>query len=497
MTELTHLTIKSAIESLEKKEFSSAELVQAHIDATEKARHLNAFITETPEIALEQAKASDARRAKGEAGPLDGIPLAIKDMYCTKGVRTTAASNILHNFVPPYESTVTDKLFNAGAVMIGKSNTDEFAMGTTTESSAFGNTINPWKRKGDNTDLIPGGSSGGSAAAVAARMAMGGTGTDTGGSIRQPAAMCGIAGIRPTYGRCSRWGIIAYASSFDQAGVLARTVEDCALLLQNMSGFDPKDSTSADIPVPDFPAATRTGDVKGLKVGVPKEFRVEGMPEIIEKNWQKGAQWLKDQGAEVVDISLPHTKYALPAYYILVPSEASSNLARFDGVRYGLREHDDPETLLDMYERTRASGFGDETKRRIMLGTFTLSAGYYDAYYVKAQRVRRLIQQDFLKAFEKVDVILTPPTPSAAYPIGENDDDPIAMYLNDVFTVPLNLAGLPGMSVPSILTPEGLPLGLQVIGKPWDEATVLKTARAIERAAGFNAMPSSVQTGAA
>jgi aspartyl-tRNA(Asn)/glutamyl-tRNA(Gln) amidotransferase subunit A len=487
MTDLTNLTIAEALNGLTKKDFTSEELTQAHIDAMAGAKSLNAFITETPELALEQAKESDKRRADGKAGDLDGIPIAMKDLFCTKDVQTTAASHILEGFIPQYESTVSQKLKDAGTIMLGKANLDEFAMGSSNTTSYFGNVISPWKRNdGSNAELVPGGSSGGSAAAVAARIAMGATGTDTGGSIRQPAAFCGIAGIKPTYGRCSRWGVVAFASSLDQPGAFARNTEDCALLLQAMSGFDPKDSTSADIDAPDFSAAL-TGDVKGLKIGIPKEYRVDGMPEEIEKMWQDGIAMMKDAGAEIVDVSLPHTKYALPVYYVIAPAECSSNLARYDGVRYGLRV--EGKDLNETYENTRAEGFGEEVKRRIMIGTYALSSGYYDAYYIKAQKVRRLISEDFMKAYEQCDVLLTPTAPSAAFAIGENEDDPIKMYLNDVFTVPASLAGLPGMSVPTGLNAQGLPLGLQIIGKPWDEATVLRASQVLEKASGFNAMP--------
>ena len=489
MTNLTDLTIADALIGLDGKDFTAVELTQAHIDAGNAAKDLNAYITETPDVALEQAKASDERRAAGNAGALDGIPLAIKDLFCTDGTQTTAASHILEGFVPPYESTVTSNLFGDGAVMLGKANLDEFAMGSANTTSYYGNVINPWKAEGSDADLVPGGSSGGSAAAVAARIAMGATGTDTGGSIRQPAAFCGISGMKPTYGRCSRWGTIAFASSLDQAGTFARTVEDNALLLQSMAGYDPKDSTSANIEVPDF-AAALTGDVKGLKVGIPKEYKVDGMPTEIEKLWEDGIAMLREAGAEPVEISLPHTKYALPTYYIIAPAECSSNLARYDGVRYGQRVEDD--NLNRMYEKTRAEGFGDEVKRRIMIGTYALSAGYYDAYYIKAQKVRRLIAQDFEKAYEQCDVILTPTAPSAAFAIGENEDDPIKMYLNDVFTVPASLAGLPGMSVPAGLDANGLPLGLQILGKAWDEETVLRTSDVIEKAANFTAKPQSI-----
>ncbi len=492
--DLLSLTIADAVTALKKKEFSAVELTKAHLAQMEAHRHLNAYITETPELALEQAAASDARLTKGEGGALEGIPLGIKDLYCTKGVRTTAGSKILGNFVPQYESTVSQKLLDAGAITLGKLNLDEFAMGSSNTTSAYGNVISPWKRtNGDNRDLVPGGSSGGSAAAVSALMCMGATGTDTGGSIRQPAAFTGISGIKPTYGRCSRWGIVAYASSLDQAGPFARTVEDCALMLNTMAGYDPKDSTSANIPVPDYTKAL-IPDMKGLKVGIPKEYRADGMPAEIEALWQQGIDWLKDAGAEIIDISLPHTKYALPTYYVIAPAEASSNLARYDGVRYGLRI--DGENLNDTYERTRGEGFGREVKRRIMTGTYVLSAGYYDAYYTKAQKVRRLISDDFTKAYEKCDIILTPATPSEAFAIGENEDDPIKMYLNDLFTVTVNLAGLPGMTVPTGLSANGLPLGLQLIGKAWGEETVFRAGCVLEQAAQFKALPQLVMKAA-
>ena len=483
---LTDLTLTAARDGLKAKKFSASELTRAHIAAVEKAKPLNAYITETPELALQQALASDARLAKGEGGALEGLPLGIKDLFATKGVRTTAASKILGNFVPRYESTVTAKLLAAGAVTLGKTNLDEFAMGSSNMTSAFGPVENPWRRKGDNRPLVPGGSSGGSAAAVAARTCLGATGTDTGGSIRQPAAFCGIVGIKPTYGRCSRWGIVAFASSLDQAGPFARTVRDCAVLLQVMSGHDPKDSTSADLPVPDFEAAL-TGDIRGLRIGIPQEYRMDGMSAEIEALWQKGIAWLKDAGAMPVEISLPHTKYALPAYYILAPAEASSNLARYDGVRYGVRVPG--QTIEEMYENTRAEGFGKEVRRRVLIGTYVLSAGYYDAYYLKAQKVRALIARDFTEAFKSVDAILTPTAPSAAFAMGEKSDDPIAMYLNDVFTVTTNLAGLPGISVPAGLSSDGLPLGLQVIGKTFDEATVLRVGDVLERQAKFTTTP--------
>jgi aspartyl-tRNA(Asn)/glutamyl-tRNA(Gln) amidotransferase subunit A len=484
---LTDMTIAEAGAALAAKKISAVELTAAHNEAIAALNpRLNAFITTTPELALEQAKAADARIAAGSAGPLTGIPLAIKDLFCTAGIRTTAASNILRPFVPPYESTVTQQLLDAGTVFLGKVNLDEFAMGSANITSAYGTVENPWKRNGSDAKLVPGGSSGGSAAAVAARLAMGATGTDTGGSIRQPAAFTGLAGIKPTYGRCSRYGIVAFSSSLDQAGPMARTVEDCAILLQAMAGFDPKDSTSAERALPDFRAAAK-GSVKGKKIGIPAEYRMDGMSPEILALWEQGIAWLKAEGAEVRDISLPHTKYGLPVYYIVAPAEASSNLARYDGVRFGARI--DGEDLIDMYERTRAAGFGAEVKRRIMIGTYVLSAGYYDAYYLRAQKIRALILRDFEIAFADVDAILTPTAPSAAFGLGEKMDDPVTMYLNDVFTVPASLAGVPAMSVPAGLNAEGLPLGLQVIGKHFDEETVLAVSAALERAAGFSALP--------
>lgn len=487
MTAPTEFTLAEARAALAAKRISARELAQAHLDAIERLKDLNAFITVTPERALADAAAADARIARGEARPLEGIPLAIKDLFCTTGIRSTAASRILGNFIPPYESTVSAKLWAAGAVCLGKTNLDEFAMGSSNTTSAFGNVVNPWRRRGDNRDLVPGGSSGGSAAAVAARLCLGATATDTGGSIRQPAAVTGTVGIKPTYGRCSRWGIVAFASSLDQAGPIARTVRDAAILLREMSGHDPKDSTSADVAVPDFEAVLDQG-VKGLRIGVPKEYRLDGMAPEIEALWQQGIAWLKDAGATIHDISLPHTRYALPTYYIVAPAEASSNLARYDGVRYGLRV-EEGESLDDLYEATRGAGFGAEVRRRILIGTYVLSAGYYDAYYLKAQKVRALIQRDFDEAYRSVDAILTPATPSSAFAIGEKQDDPVTMYLNDVFTVPANLAGLPGISVPSGLDASGLPLGLQVLGRAFDEETVLRVAAAIEAAAGFDALP--------
>jgi aspartyl-tRNA(Asn)/glutamyl-tRNA(Gln) amidotransferase subunit A len=486
MSELTSLTLRQALDGLASKAFSSAELTQAHVEAVEAARALNAYVAETPEKALEMARASDARRARGEAGPLDGAPLGIKDLFCTEGVSSTAASKILGGFRPTYESTVTANLWRDGAVMLGKLNMDEFAMGSSNETSAYGPVINPWRKQGSNTDLTPGGSSGGSGAAVAAELCLGATATDTGGSIRQPAAFTGTVGIKPTYGRCSRWGVVAFASSLDQAGPMARTVEDTAILLKSMAGHDPKDSTSLPIEVPDFPAFVGKS-VKGLRVGVPKEYRAEGMPAEIEALWRKGCDWLRDAGCEIVEVSLPNTKYALPAYYIIAPAEASSNLARYDGMRYGLRV--DGGSLLDTYEDTRAAGFGAEVKRRILIGTYVLSAGYYDAYYLKALKVRRRIAEDFDAAFEKVDALLTPTAPSAAFQLGENADDPVAMYLNDIFTVTVNLAGLPGMSVPAGLDASGLPLGLQLIGRALDEGTLFSLGGAIEKAADFRTRP--------
>jgi aspartyl-tRNA(Asn)/glutamyl-tRNA(Gln) amidotransferase subunit A len=486
MAALTDLTVAAALDGLGRGDFTSRELTEAHLAAMAKARALNAFITETPERAIAMAEASDARRRKGTTGAMDGIPVAIKDLFCTDGVLTTAGSHILDGFEPPYESTVTANLWRAGAVMLGKANMDEFAMGSSNLTSHYGAVVNPWKRKGDATALVPGGSSGGSAAAVAARIAMAATGTDTGGSIRQPASFCGIVGLKPTYGRCSRWGIVAFASSLDQAGPFARTVEDVAIMLGAMAGHDPKDSTSADMPLPDFRAAL-AGGVRGMKIGIPREYRIDGMPADIEKLWQQGRDWLKAAGAEIVDISLPHTKYALPTYYIIAPAEASSNLARYDGVRFGLRV--EGKSLNDMYELTRQAGFGAEVKRRILIGTYVLSAGYYDAYYLKAQKLRSLIARDFTQAFDRVDAILTPTAPNAAFATDARMDDPVQMYLNDVFTVTVNLAGLPGLSVPAGLSVEGLPLGLQVIGRPFDEATVLKVGRALEDAAAFDGRP--------
>jgi aspartyl-tRNA(Asn)/glutamyl-tRNA(Gln) amidotransferase subunit A len=483
MSELTALTIAAARDGLKQKKFSAAELADAHLAAMEKARSLNAYVLETPERALAMAKASDARIGRGDAGPLEGVPLAIKDLFCTEGVRTTACSHILDNFVPTYESTVSANLWRDGAVLLGKTNNDEFAMGSSNETSFLGTVTSPWRRKGSNTPLVPGGSSGGSAAAVAAQLCLGATGTDTGGSIRQPAAFTGIVGIKPTYGRCSRWGIVAFASSLDQAGPFARTVRDTAIMMRSMAGHDPKDTTSVDVPVPDYEAAVGKS-VKGKRIGIPKEYRIDGMPVEIEKLWEQGRAWLKAAGAELIEVSLPHTKYALPAYYIVAPAEASSNLARYDGVRYG--ERVPGRDITSMYENTRADGFGKEVRRRIMIGTYVLSAGYYDAYYLRAQKVRTLIKKDFEDCFGNgIDAMLTPATPSAAFGIGEKGGaDPIEMYLNDVFTVTVNMAGLPGIAVPAGLDGQGLPLGLQLIGRPFDEETLFSLGQVIEDAAG-------------
>ncbi|GHF25837.1 glutamyl-tRNA(Gln) amidotransferase subunit A [Kordiimonas sediminis] len=486
MTDLTKLKISEARDLLAKGELSARELTEAHITAVEGFDALNAYIVQTPEKALEMADAADAKIKAGEQKGMTGIPVGIKDLFCTKGVETTACSHILNGFKPEYESTVTQNLWDDGAVMLGKLNMDEFAMGSSNETSYYGPVKNPW-RKGD-VDTVPGGSSGGSVASVAGFAAMGATASDTGGSIRQPASFTGTFGIKPTYGRCSRYGMVAFASSLDQAGTITRSVRDGAIMLESISGFDPKDSTSIDMAVPNFEAAL-TGDIRGMKVGIPQEYHLAGMPGEIEALWHKGIEWMKEAGAEVVDINLPHTKYALPTYYIVAPAEASSNLARYDGVRYGLRETPENGGLIDMYEATRAAGFGDEVKRRIMIGTYVLSAGYYDAYYLKAQKVRQLISDDFARAFEQCDVILTPTAPSAAFAFGEKTDDPLAMYLNDVFTVPASLAGLPGSSVPAGLDADGLPLGLQVLGKPWDEETVLKVSEVIEKAAAITAAP--------
>ncbi len=481
------LSLAAARDGLRRRAFSATELTRAHIDAIEAHNPaLNAFITPTPEVALAHAAAADVALASGDAGPLTGLPIANKDLFCTEGTRTTAGSRILEPFIPPYDSTVTANLRRDGAVFLGKTNLDEFAMGSSNITSAYGPVTSPWTRRGDNRPLVPGGSSGGSAAAVAAGLCLGATATDTGGSIRQPAAFSGIAGVKPTYGRCSRWGIVAFASSLDQAGPMARTVEDCAILLGSMAGFDPKDSTSAQQPVPDFAAACRRG-VKGLRIGIPREYRSDGMAPEIAAMWEQGLAWLRDAGAETVDVSLPHTKYGLATYYIVAPAEASSNLARYDGVRYGARV--DGADLIELYERTRAAGFGAEVQRRIMIGTYVLSAGYYDAYYLRAQKVRALILRDFTEVFRGVDALLTPTAPSGAFALGEKMDDPVTMYLNDVWTVPASMAGIPGMSVPAGLDGQGLPLGLQVLGRPFDEETVFAVGAAIERAAGFTARP--------
>ena len=487
MADPTDLSIAEARKALERKELSAIELAHAHIDAIERANEaLNAFVLTTPERALDAARESDARIGKGEARPLEGIPVGIKDLFATKGVRTTACSHILDGFTPTYESTVSANLWTAGAVMLGKLNNDEFAMGSSNETSYYGPVVNPWRRKGSNAKLVPGGSSGGSSAAVAARLCMGATATDTGGSIRQPAAVTGTVGIKPTYGRCSRWGIVAFASSLDQAGPIARSVQDAAILLKAMASHDPKDTTSVDAPVPDYEAAVTLG-VKGLIIGIPTEYRVPGMAAEIDALWAQGVKWLEAVGAKIKQVSLPHTKYALPSYYIVAPAEASSNLARYDGVRYGLRQPG--KDVISLYENTRSVGFGAEVKRRILIGTYVLSAGYYDAYYLKAQKVRSLIKRDFDTAFQEVDVILTPTTPSPAFALGEKSGDPVEMYLNDIFTVTVNMAGLPGMSVPAGLSSEGTPLGLQLIGRPFDEETLFRTARAIEEAAGPLAKP--------
>ena len=483
MTELTKLTIAEARDGLALKRFSANELAAAHLAAMERARALNAFVLETPERAQAMAAEADAQIARGTARPLEGIPLAIKDMFCTAGVRSTACSHILDRFVPPYESTVSAQLWRDGAVLLGKTNNDEFAMGSSNETSCFGPVVSPWRRRGSNVDLVPGGSSGGSAAAVAAHLALGATGTDTGGSIRQPAAFTGIVGLKPTYGRCSRWGIVAFASSLDQAGPFTRTVRDASILLRSMAGHDPKDTTSADRPVPNYEDAVGR-PVKGLRIGIPKEYRVEGMSDEIEGLWEAGRAWLKAAGAELVEVSLPHTKYALPAYYIVNPAEASSNLARYDGMRYGLRVPG--RDITDTYEKTRAEGFGKEVRRRVMIGAYVLSAGYYDAYYLRAQKVRTLIRRDFENCFaDGVDALLTPSTPTAAFGVGEKGGaDPVEMYLNDVFTVTVNMAGLPGISIPAGLDGQGLPLGLQLIGRPFDEETLFSLGQVIEDAAG-------------
>ncbi|WP_298851457.1 Asp-tRNA(Asn)/Glu-tRNA(Gln) amidotransferase subunit GatA [uncultured Sphingomonas sp.] len=489
MTALTDLGVAALRDGVRDGDFTAREVATAFIDAVARAKALNAFLVETPDHALAAADAADKARADKALKPLSGVPIGMKDLFCTKGVETTAASAILGGFTPTYESAVSANLFAAGAGMLGKLNMDQFAMGSSNETSAFGNVISPWRRNdGGNAPLAPGGSSGGSSSAVSARLCPAATGTDTGGSIRQPAAFTGISGIKPTYGRCSRWGTIAFASSLDQAGPMARDVRDCAIMLQNMAGFDPKDATSLDLPVPNWEAAL-SSDFKGKKVGIPREYRLEGIDPDIDAMWDAGIAMLKDAGAEVVEISLPHTKYALPAYYIIAPAEASSNLARYDGVRYGLRDLPQGAGLQDMYAATRAEGFGPEVKRRIMIGTYVLSAGFYDAYYTQAQKVRALIARDFDRAWEQCDLLLAPTAPSAAFALGEKSADPIAMYLNDVFTVPSSLAGLPAMSVPGGLDGQGLPLGLQVIGRALDEQSVLNAGLAIEQRAGFSARP--------
>ena len=492
MADLLSLSAVEARAALDAGEVSAPELSGAYLAAIEETGALNNYVAVTADKAMEMAEASQARIKAGEAGLIEGIPVGVKDLFCTAGVASTACSKILEGFTPTYESTVTANLWREGGVMLGKINCDEFAMGSANETSAFGPAVNPWQAA-DGADLVPGGSSGGSASAVAARSALLATGTDTGGSIRQPAAFCGVVGMKPTYGRCSRWGIVAFASSLDQAGPFSRTVADNALMMQAMASHDLKDSTSADTPLPDLMAALDKG-VKGMKIGVPSEYVMDGMDGEVVALWEKGQAWLRDAGAELVEISLPHTKYALPAYYIIAPAEASSNLARYDGVRYGLRVEAD--SLDDMYGETRAAGFGDEVQRRIMIGTYVLSAGYYDAYYLKAQKVRRLIKQDFDTAYETVDAILTPATPTAAFPVGRKVDDPVTNFLNDVFTVPANLAGLPGMAVPAGLNAEGLPLGLQILGRPFDEATLYSIGRVIEDAAAFDAVPSRRAGGA-
>lgn len=491
MTDLNKLTLAEARDKLRAKDVTSVELTEACLNEIAGADALNAFVHNTPELALEQAKAADARIAEGDAPAMCGLPIGIKDLFCTKGVPSQAASRILEGFVPEYESTVTQNLFDAGSVMLGKLNMDEFAMGSSNETSCYGNAVNPWRRGNDDAQLTPGGSSGGSASAVAADLCLAATGTDTGGSIRQPAAFTGITGIKPTYGRCSRWGVVAFASSLDQAGPMTKSVRDAAIMLEAMCGHDPKDSTSAELAVPNFEAML-TGDIKGKKIGIPKEYRMDGMPDEIEKLWADGTTMLKAAGAEIVDISLPHTKYALPAYYVIAPAEASSNLARYDGVRYGHRATlEAGDGINEMYEKTRAQGFGHEVQNRVMIGTYVLSAGFYDAYYNRARRVRALIKKDFDDVFATgVDAILTPATPSAAFGLGEmSDADPVKMYLNDVFTVTVNLAGLPGIAVPTGTDSQGLPLGLQLIGRPWEEGDLLNTAYALESAAGFVAKP--------
>ena len=489
MSDLTDLGVAAIRDGVRDGDFSARDVAGAFIDKVAAAKALNAFLVETPDHALAAADAADAARVAGALKPMSGVPIGMKDLFCTKGVATTAASHILEGFVPPYESTVSTKLWDAGAGMLGKLNMDQFAMGSSNETSAFGNVISPWRRAdGGNAALAPGGSSGGSSAAIAARLCPAATGTDTGGSIRQPAAFTGISGIKPTYGRCSRWGIVAFSSSLDQAGAMARDVRDCAIMLEAMAGFDAKDSTSSDLSVPNWEVAL-SGDLRGKRIGIPREYRVDSMPTEIDALWQRGINWVRDAGAEVVDVSLPHTKYALPAYYIIAPAEASSNLARYDGVRYGLRELPAGAGLQDMYASTRAAGFGPEVKRRIMIGAYVLSAGFYDAYFTQASKVRSLIARDFDDAWTSCDLLLTPTAPSAAFALGEKSADPLAMYLNDVFTVPSSLAGLPAMSVPGGLDGQGLPLGLQIIGKAFDEQSVLNACLAIEARAAFTARP--------
>ena len=485
MTDLTELGVAAIRDGVAAGDFTAVEVAGAFNANVAAAGTLNAFIVTTPDMALAAAAATDARRAAGQPlGLMGGVPIGMKDLFATKGVQTTAASHILEGFTPEYESTVSQKLWDAGAGMLGKLNLDQFAMGSSNETSYFGNVISPWRQTGSNRDLVPGGSSGGTSAAVAARLCPAATGTDTGGSIRQPAAFTGITGIKPTYGRCSRWGVVAFASSLDQAGPMARDVRDCAIMLEAMAGFDPKDATSLDLPVPQWEVGLNA-DLRGKKVGIPREYRMDGMDADVAASWDQGIAWLKDAGAEIVEINLPHTKYALPAYYIIAPAEASSNLARYDGVRYGLRDLPDGAGLQDMYAATRAAGFGTEVKRRILIGTYVLSAGFYDAYYTQAQKVRTLIAQDFERAFAQCDVILAPTTPTAAFSPGEQSDSPLAMYLNDVFAVPASLAGLPAMSVPAGLNAQGLPLGLQIIGRAFDEQGVLNAGLAIEQRAGF------------
>lgn len=489
MTDLTDLTVAQIRDGFRAGDFSARDVAQAFNANVAAGKTLNAFIVETPELALAAADQADKDRAAGTLKPLSGVPIGMKDLFCTNGVQTSAASHMLEGFKPTYESFVSQKLWDAGAGMLGKLNLDEFAMGSSNESSYFGKVISPWRRGGgDNSPLAPGGSSGGSSAAVSGRLCPAATGTDTGGSIRQPAAFTGITGIKPTYGRCSRWGIIAFASSLDQAGAMARDVRDCAILLENMAGFDPRDATSLELPVPQWETGL-SSNLKGKKVGIPVDYRVDGLDADVARVWDEGISWLRDAGAEIVDITLPHSKYALPAYYIIAPAEASSNLARYDGVRYGLRDLPDGASLQEMYAATRAAGFGPEVKRRIIMGTYVLSAGFYDAYYTQAQKVRTLVARDFARAFEQCDVILAPTTPSATFALGENSSDPLAMYLNDVFAVPASLAGLPAMSVPGGVSKDGLPLGLQIIGPAFDEQGVLNAGLALEERAGFTARP--------